>query len=78
MSQGRPFAWQEAQIALVTILQRFDLVMDDPSYELQLKQTLTIKPHNFLIHAIPRKNKPRLLSVPPSSLDTQPTDAKAS
>ncbi|TBU21982.1 fatty acid hydroxylase [Dichomitus squalens] len=65
---GRPFAWQEAQIALVTILQRFDLIMDDPSYELELKQTLTIKPHNFFIHAIPRKNKPRLLAIPSSTL----------
>ena len=66
--QGRPFAWQEAQITLVTILQRFDLVMVDPSYELELKQTLTIKPHNFFINALPRKNKPRLLAVPSSAL----------
>ncbi|KAI0770681.1 fatty acid hydroxylase [Fomes fomentarius] len=65
---GRPFAWQEVQITLITILQRFDLVMDDPTYELELKQTLTIKPHNFYIHAIPRKNKPRLLAIPSSSL----------
>ncbi|KAM5535289.1 hypothetical protein V8D89_011043 [Ganoderma adspersum] len=64
---GRPFAWQEAQLTLVTVLQRFDLIMDDPSYELKVKQTLTIKPANFYIHAIPRKNKPRLLSVPSST-----------
>ena len=49
---------------MVTIMQRFDLIMDDPSYELELRQTLTIKPRNFYIHAIPRKNKPRLLAVP--------------
>ena len=42
--------------------------MVDPSYELELKQTLTIKPHNFFINAIPRKNKPRLLAVPSSVL----------
>ncbi|CDO72208.1 hypothetical protein BN946_scf184970.g60 [Trametes cinnabarina] len=59
---GRPFAWQEAQLALITVLQRFDLVMHDPTYELQLKQTLTIKPHNFYIHALPRKTKPRLFA----------------
>ncbi len=41
--------------------------MDDPSYELKVKQTLTIKPDNFYIHAIPRKNKPRLLAVPSSA-----------
>ncbi|KAI0655429.1 bifunctional P-450/NADPH-P450 reductase [Cubamyces menziesii] len=77
---GRPFAWQEAQLALVTILQRFDLVMHDPAYELELKQTLTIKPHNFLIHAIPRKNKPSLRSVLSVSQDAEkaPTAQTAS
>ncbi|KAI0693861.1 bifunctional P-450/NADPH-P450 reductase [Cerioporus squamosus] len=65
---GRPFAWQEAQIALVTIMQRFDLVMHDPTYELELKQTLTIKPHNFYIHALPRKDRSRLLAIPSSTL----------
>ncbi|OSC98018.1 bifunctional P-450/NADPH-P450 reductase [Trametes coccinea BRFM310] len=64
---GRPFAWQEAQLALISIIQRFDLVMHDPTYELQLKQTLTIKPHNFYIHALPRKNRPRLLAAPSTS-----------
>ncbi|KAJ2999753.1 hypothetical protein NUW54_g6889 [Trametes sanguinea] len=64
---GRPFAWQEAQLALISIIQRFDLVMHDPTYELQLKQTLTIKPHNFYIHALPRKNRPRLFAAPPTS-----------
>lgn len=41
--------------------------MDNPSYELEVKQTLTIKPDNLYIHAIPRKNKPRLLAVPSST-----------
>ncbi len=48
----------------MTILQHFDLVMDDPHYELQLKQTLSIKPKNFNIRAVPRKDKPRLFAVP--------------
>ncbi|KAI0823976.1 bifunctional P-450/NADPH-P450 reductase [Trametes gibbosa] len=65
---GRPFAWQEAQLALITILQRFDLVMHDPTYELQLKQTLTIKPHNFAIHALPRKDKSRVFALPSATL----------
>ncbi|KAI0763546.1 bifunctional P-450/NADPH-P450 reductase [Trametes elegans] len=72
---GRPFAWQEAQLALVTVLQRFDLVMDDPTYELELKQTLTIKPHNFYIHALPRKNKPRLVALSAASLHKDPATA---
>ncbi|EKM50238.1 uncharacterized protein PHACADRAFT_153718 [Phanerochaete carnosa HHB-10118-sp] len=65
---GRPFAWQEAQITLVYLMQRFTFVMHDPSYDLQLKQTLTIKPHDFYIHAIPRTDKPSIVPVPtPSS-----------
>ena len=53
---------------LVTIFQRFDLVMHDPTYELELKQTLTIKPHNFFVHALPRKDRSRLLAIPSSAL----------
>ena len=55
--QGRAFAWQEAQITLVYLMQRFTFVMADPSYDLKLKQTLTIKPHEFYIYAIPRTDK---------------------
>ena len=55
-------------MTMVSIFQRFDLIMDDPSYELELKQALTIKLNNFYIHAIPRKNKPRLLAIPSSVL----------
>lgn len=58
--KGRPFAWQEAHIALARVLQKFDIVMDDPSYTLQLKQTMAMKPKGFYIHAIPRKR----MSVP--------------
>ncbi len=53
---------------LATIIQRFDIVMEDPSYTLQLKQTLTIKPLNFRIHAIPRTGKPKLLAMPSNTL----------
>ncbi|KAG8707689.1 hypothetical protein FRC09_001668 [Ceratobasidium sp. 395] len=55
---GRPFAWQEALIAVATIFQKFDLTPADPSYTLQLKQTLTLKPKDFKFHAIPRKGAP--------------------
>ncbi|KAI0805975.1 cytochrome P450 [Irpex lacteus] len=51
---GRPFAWQEALICLAMLLQKFDFALADPSYTLELKQTLTIKPKHFYIHAIPR------------------------
>ena len=35
--------------------------MDDPSYELKLKQSLTVKPGGFFIHAIPRKDRGPML-----------------
>ena len=55
--QGRALAIQEAQICLACIIQKFDFVMKDPSYELQLKQTMTVKPKDFFIHAVPRTDK---------------------
>lgn len=48
---GRPFAWQEAIMALALILQNFNLRMDDSSYQLKIKQTLTIKPDGFRMRA---------------------------
>ncbi|KAI2465636.1 cytochrome P450 [Annulohypoxylon bovei var. microspora] len=48
---GRPFAWQEATLAIAMLLQSFNFVMDDPSYSLALKQTLTIKPKGFRMRA---------------------------
>ncbi|QRV92606.1 cytochrome P450 family protein [Ceratobasidium sp. AG-Ba] len=55
---GRPFAWQEALIAVATIFQKFDLTPADASYDLKFKQTLTLKPKDFKFHAIPRKGAP--------------------
>jgi cytochrome P450 / NADPH-cytochrome P450 reductase len=46
---GRPFAWQEAVLALAMILQNFNIRFDDPGYQLHIKQTLTIKPADFFI-----------------------------
>ena len=46
------------------LLQKFDFVLDDPQYTLELKQSLTIKPANFYVHAIPREGKNRLLAIP--------------
>jgi cytochrome P450/NADPH-cytochrome P450 reductase len=48
---GRPFAWQEALLVAALILQHFDLKLDDPSYELKIKQTLTIKPKDLYIRS---------------------------
>lgn len=51
---GRPFAWQEATLALAVLIQNFNFVMDDPSYSLQIQETLTIKPKKFFVRAILR------------------------
>ncbi|KAJ6189770.1 hypothetical protein N7519_004678, partial [Penicillium mononematosum] len=48
---GRAFAWQEAQLVVALVLQTFDLVADDPSYKLHIKETLTIKPDGFRVRA---------------------------
>ncbi|EIN12923.1 fatty acid hydroxylase [Punctularia strigosozonata HHB-11173 SS5] len=65
---GRAFALQEAHIVLASIFQKFDLIMDDPSYTLKIKQTLTIKPNQFHVHAIPRKGRRQLVAAPSSTL----------
>ena len=48
---GRPFAWQEAVLTTALLLQNFNFRFDDPSYQLHIKQTLTIKPKDFFMHA---------------------------
>ncbi len=48
---GRPFAWQEAILVTAMLLQNFNFRLDDPSYQLHIKQTLTIKPKDFYMHA---------------------------
>ena len=48
---GRPFAWQEALLVVAMLLQNFNFTMDDPSYQLQIKQALTIKPKGFYMRA---------------------------
>ncbi|KAF2833493.1 NADPH-cytochrome P450 reductase-like protein [Ophiobolus disseminans] len=48
---GRPFAWQEALLVLAILLQNFNFTMDDASYQLKIKQTLTIKPKDFYMRA---------------------------
>ena len=73
-------------MAIATIFQRFDLVFDDPSYTLRIKQTVTIKPDGFYIRAYPRKRSARLYTTPSSAklpaqinrVAAAPTSASAS
>jgi cytochrome P450/NADPH-cytochrome P450 reductase len=46
---GRGFALQEAQLVLALLLQRFDPALADPSYELKIKETLTLKPDGLFV-----------------------------
>jgi cytochrome P450 / NADPH-cytochrome P450 reductase len=52
---GRPFAWQEALLVMAVLLQNFNFLMDDPSYQLGIKETLTIKPKGFNMKAVLRE-----------------------
>lgn len=48
---GRPFAWQEALLVMAMLLQNFDFRLDNPTYSLKVKSTLTIKPDDFFMRA---------------------------
>jgi cytochrome P450/NADPH-cytochrome P450 reductase len=52
---GRPFAWQESLLSIALILKHFHMEFVDPSYDLRLKQTLTIKPVDFKIRVRSRQ-----------------------
>ncbi|KAJ7118363.1 bifunctional P-450/NADPH-P450 reductase [Mycena epipterygia] len=67
---GRAFAWQEVCLVMASIIQNFDLALDDPSYTLQIKQTLTIKPLGLYIRASPRSAALHLYASPSSALMT--------
>ena len=77
---GRPFAMQEAQLVMAMLLQRFDIVLDDPSYQLEIAETLTIKPHGLNIRAKGRGHGDFALksAIPPASqralVKEQPAD----
>ena len=57
---GRPFALQEATLVLAMMLQRFDLALADPDYEMTISESLTIKPKDLSIRARPRISAPRI------------------
>lgn len=56
---GRQFAIQESILVLAMILQRFEL-FDHSNYELNIKETLSIKPDEFTIKARMRDDVERL------------------
>lgn len=54
---------QESILAIASILQNFDLELDDPSYELKTKFTLTIKPDNMKMKVRRRQGGPPIMPV---------------
>lgn len=68
---GRPFAMQEAQLVLAMMLQRFDFVLDDPTYQLKVHETLTLKPENLRIRARARRSGDSLRRSRVASVATQ-------
>lgn len=75
---GRPFAWQEALLVLAMILQRFDIIDNDPQYHMTIKETLTIKPDGLFLRMSVRSSwKNRSVhgsSTQLSTTSTQKTD----
>src|SRR5258706_3476620 len=69
---GRPFALQEAALLIAMIIQRFDLSLAHPAYELQIKETLTMKPHGLFIHA-KRRDTVIVKTTQPSVSNTLPS-----
>ncbi|KAI0535776.1 cytochrome P450 [Xylaria digitata] len=61
---GRFFAEQEMIIATAMILQRFRVSMVDPSYNLVLKSTLTVKPDGFKMKVARRPWKSQMAGIP--------------
>ena len=69
---GRPFAMQEAQLVLASVLQRFELVQADPTYQLKIKETLTLKPQDFRIRAKRRGAVKNNVSFKPQRVGAAP------
>ncbi|PIG86205.1 NADPH--cytochrome P450 reductase [Aspergillus arachidicola] len=71
---GRPFAWQEMLLVVVMLLQNFNFEMENPSYDLRIKQSLSIKPDGFQMKATLRRglDAARLASVLNSGGDLFP------
>jgi cytochrome P450/NADPH-cytochrome P450 reductase len=67
---GRQFALTEAKLAVAMILQRFAL-SDPHDYQLDIKETLTLKPDNFYLRIHRRSERHRLVTEAPPSSETE-------
>jgi cytochrome P450/NADPH-cytochrome P450 reductase len=69
---GRQFAMQEAVLVLGMLLQRFQL-FDHKNYQLDVKETLSIKPDGFMIKVKPRPDVVRDAPVTASTPEKEST-----
>jgi cytochrome P450/NADPH-cytochrome P450 reductase len=61
---GRTFAEQEMIMNVALVLQRFQIELADPTYKLELKSTLTIKPWQFKMKVRRRPGKTLMTGIP--------------
>ncbi|KAF2179588.1 cytochrome P450 [Zopfia rhizophila CBS 207.26] len=61
---GRAFAWQESLLVIATLLQTFTFTLDNPSYQLRVKESLTIKPDGLRMRAALRRHQTPTELVP--------------
>ncbi|CAN7504298.1 bifunctional cytochrome P450/NADPH--P450 reductase [Rossellomorea sp. LjRoot5] len=71
---GQQFALHEATLVLGMVLQHFDLI-DHQNYQLDVKETLTLKPDGLTMRVTPRK--PAMAFSVASSEETKPEKAAA-
>jgi len=76
---------QEAILAVATVLQTFNVTKDSPSYQLQIRTSLTIKPTDFFIRArlrdpdfVHRIGTPGTQTPQDTQRDSQPNKAAKS
>ncbi len=63
---GRAFAMQEAMLVLALMLQRFDLIDDQPAYRLKISETLTLKPAGLRLRVRARGTRPLIARPAPT------------
>ena len=70
---GRPFAIQESLLAVALILKHFNIEFVNPSYDLRVKQTLTIKPQGFKMRVRSRQKVKIPLDISTKPSEKAPT-----
>ena len=73
---GRQFAMQEATLVLAMLLHRFELI-NHTNYQLEVKETLTLKPEGFKMRVRPRRQRlatPIIATAPASTQPSQPEE----